>query len=379
MEDLVRRIAFSRAVLIASIALVVAACSPADGGAGTVDATLPVDTTVPLECEAREADGNLHIYHRESRMPTTLLDRFEEELGVRVIEDFYDSNESLHAKLQSGASYDVVIATDHVVERLVDEGYLSRLDRRLLPNFANLGAAFEEPVFDSGSAHSAAFQWGTTGLAINNALVSQESPISWAVFFDSAIESPGGLALLDNAREAMAGALRHLRHSVNTTDESELAAAADLIADSRDRSVRFRDEGQMDALISGELAVAQIRGGDFLAGLDDEDDRSAVSFVFPAEGGTLWVDSMTIPLAAESRCTAHAFINFILDLENAAELANWGRHASPNAAAQGLISPNLVANQVLYPGADLTDSLDRLRYTGPLEPAYTEYFQLGRG
>ena len=325
-------------------------------------------------------DGQLNLFHRPDNIDPDLIVAFEDEFGVEVVEDFYGSNEALLAKLESGAVYDVVVPSDYMVSLMVDRQMLIELQRSAIPNLSNLVGIFADPAFDPGGAHSVAYQWGTTGLGVNLGLVGDRYAPSLSLVFDGEVASlhPGGVSFLDEPREAMGAALRYLGFSASSTSEGQLQQASDLIASVRGYVRQFESQGYADALIRGEVAVAQGRAGEFAKAFADLEDSAGFAFVIPEEGGTVWIDNLAVPVRAEHVCTAHTFIDFILDAENGAALSTWTWNASPNAVAEGLIPPEILENDLVYPPPEAMDLTNPLTSTGEFEHNYTDYFLFAR-
>jgi spermidine/putrescine-binding protein len=253
---------------------------------------------------------------------------------------------------------------------------LAELDRDALPNADNVDEEFSDPPFDPGSVYSMPYQWGTTGLGVDLEVVGEDAPHSWALLFDPEVTADyqGRMSMLDDPREAMAAALAYLGHDINTTSEDELGEAADLIAETSDRLAAFDSNLYGDLLMSGETAVAHGYSGTFFAAFDEADDPDRYTYVIPEEGGVKWVDTIAILADAPHPCTAHTFINFILDAENGAALTNWTYYASPNAAAEEFIVEDILEDPAIYPPEEVLAELEFLRDTGDAEILYNDLF-----
>jgi spermidine/putrescine-binding protein len=328
-------------------------------------------------CEVGETDGDLNFYNWSEYIDPDLVTAFEEEFGVSVVEDFYDSNEALLARLQSGAVYDLTIPSDYMIAIMIEEGVLMELQKDAIPNVANLDPFFADPPFDPGGVYSAAYQWGTTGLGVNMDVVGEDFEPSWALVFDPELvaEYPGGISLLNDPRETMGAALMYLGYSMNSTSEAELQEAADLIAGVRDYIAAYDSDTYAELLVNGEVAVSHGFSGGYLTAIEDWDTHT---YVIPQEGATVWTDNMAIPANAEHPCTAHAFINFLLDAENGAALTNWNYYASPNAASEEFIDPEILEDEAVYPSDETFANLVVIEDTGDFEINYTDYFAQAR-
>jgi spermidine/putrescine-binding protein len=380
-------------VLGAVLALIVAACggdvvaeddgattsttAAGDDGATTTLTTVGGDDGEMAACEVGETDGNLNFYNWTQYIDPELVTAFEEEFGVDVVEDFYDSNEAMLAQLQAGAVYDLVVPSDYMIAIMIEEGLLMELQKDAIPNVSNLDPFFADPPFDPGGTYSAAYQWGTTGLGVNMDVVGEDFEPSWALVFDPELVAtyPGGVSLLNDPRETMGAALMYLGYSMNSTSEAELQEAADVIAGVREFIAAFDSDTYAELLVNGEVAVSHGFSGGYLTAIEDWDTHT---YVIPQEGATVWTDNMAIPTNADHPCTAHAFINFLLDAENGATLTNWNYYASPNAASEEFIDPEILEDEAIYPSEETFAQLVVIEDTGDFEINYTDYFAQAR-
>lgn len=364
---------------LAAISLLLSACggNGDEGGATTTEGT---DGSGGTTCAVDQVDGDLNFYNWSEYIDPELVSGFEEQYGVDVVEDYYDSNEAMLAKLQAGSVYDLIVPSDYMVGIMIDEGLLAALQRDAIPNLSNLGAVFADPAYDPGGVYSAAYQWGTTGLGVNLDVVGEDYEPSWGLVFDPDLVStyPGGITLLNDPRETMGAALKYLGYSLNSTSETELQEAADVIAGVKDYIAAFDSDQYDENLVNGEVAVTHGYSGNFFAAFDDIDGWDTFAYVIPEEGATLWVDNMAVPANAEHPCTAHTFINYLLDAENGAALTNWNYYASPNEASNEFIDPDILGDETIYPSDELRQKLEIIEDTGDFEINYTDFFAIAR-
>jgi spermidine/putrescine-binding protein len=257
-----------------------------------------------------------------------------------------------------------------MVTELVDEGLLGRIRAEAVPNLRNLTFRFSDPSYDPGGTHSVAYTWGTVGLglAADTADVDQ----SWGLVFDPGrvANYPAGISLLDNPRHSIGAALKFLGYSLNSTSTDELKEAADLIAGLDDLPVTYNGESYDQLVASGAVTVAQ--------GRSDRLHTETLSFVTPVEGAAIWARAMAVPANAEHPCTAHTFINYLLEPENGAALANWTQQASPNRAALFFVDPVLLEDRSVYPGQEADRRLEFVEDLGDFEEEYAEALAVAR-
>lgn len=353
-----------------ALAVVLTACG---------DAT--ATSSASAECSAGEIDGDLAFHNWTDYIDPELVSAFETEYGVDVVESYFESNEALLAQVESGVAYDVVVPSDYMVGIMVEEGLLRELDADAIPNLGNLAPEFADPAYDPGSRHSVAYQWGTTGLGVNTEMVGEAFEPSWSLVFDPEVAGrlPVGVSLLNDPRETMGAALLYLGYSVNDTDPVHLEEAADVISGALGHIVTFDSDTYPETLVTGEVSVSHGYSGNLVAAIAEAEDPDSFTYVIPEEGATLWVDALAIPVSADSPCTAHTFIDFILDAENGAALSNWNRYASPNDAAAPFLDPALLGDPAVYPPAEVRARLEMIESAGEAEIAYTDWFVRAKG
>lgn len=328
-------------------------------------------------CEPGVTDGDLRFYNWSEYIDPDLVSAFEAEYGVTVIYDTYESNETMLAQIQAGAVWDLIVPSDYMVAILIEEELVMELQKDALPSYGNLDADFASLPYDPAGAYSVAYQYGTTGLGVNKALVGEDFPVSWALIFDPELTSgfAGGVSVLNDPRETMGAALKYLGYSLNEVDEDALQAAAQVISDARAYIATFDSDQFSDNLVNGEVAVAHGYSGGMITGFLEADDPDQFEYILPDEGATLWIDNMAIPANASSPCTAHAMIDWLLDAENGAQLTNWNYYGSPNAAALSMVDEEVIE---FYSNVE-DANLEVIEDTGDDEIKFTDYFSRARG
>jgi len=333
-------------------------------------------------CEAGETDGDLAFFNWSEYMDPDLITAFQDEFGVTVTEDFYPSNEEMFAKISPGGTgFDMIVPSDYMISILISEDLVQPLQKDAIPNHGNIGDKFNNPPFDPGSVYTLAYQWGTTGVGVDLGVTGHDIPQTWGLLFDAGLAEQYGLSgkisLLDDPRETMGAALKYLGYSLNSTSADELAEAEAVIADAVSRVAAFDSDQYSELVVAGETVVGHGYSGNFL--WDFEEGESEYTYFVPDEGGTKWVDGMAILAEAPHPCTAHAFINFLLDAHNGAQLTNYNWYASPNAASEQYIDQEVLDNQIIYPSAATMERLEFIEDTGEFEIEYTDALTRARG
>ena len=357
--------------IAASFAVIAAACGGSDGGDAAAGS-----------CEVGQVDGDLALFNWAEYIDPEQLDAFAAEFNIGATMTTYDSNEAMQPIIAAGSSgYDVIVPSDYMMGIMIEGGFVQPLNFDAIPNSSNISPDFANPSYDSDQSHSVPYQWGFTGLAVNTAEVGTDFPRSWdLVFGDEAAAYEGKITLLNDPRETLGAALKSLGYSLNSTDEGELAEAQALVAASKDNLLAFNTDSADELLTSGESVIAHAYSGDAFTQFLGTDNPEDYVFFVPEEGGTRWVDNLAVPFDAPHPCTAHTFINWLLDGEQGAALSNWNYYGTPNSAAlDGLddeLRDFLTSPEVLVGGLDSVESISD---TGEFEINYSDAFTNAKG
>ena len=311
----------------------------------------------------------LYLYNWAEYIDPQVLEDFEAEFDVQVVEDTFANNEELLAKLQAGAvGYDLIVPSDYMVEIMIEEGMLAELDHENLTNLGNLDAKFAEPPYDPGLVYCVPYLWGTTGIGYNGDMFD-DPPDSWAYLFDPDLvsEYAGQITMLNDVRESMGAALKYLGYSLNSTNQAELEEARDLLIQQKAWIYAYDAEQYEDLLSADETVVAHSWSGDVFM-VAEEDER--LWYAIPEEGGVIWADNLCIPESAPNKYTAEAFINYLLRPEVAAANSNFTWYASPNAKATDLIDEEILEEPAIYPPPEVMAKLEWLEDVGEATPIY---------
>jgi spermidine/putrescine-binding protein len=366
-------------VTLGVLALMATACGGDDAGGGPDGTAVDGgDTSGAAECALGQVDGDLNFYNWSEYIDPELITTFETEFGIDVVEDFYESNEAMLSQLQAGANYDLIVPSDYMIGIMIQEGLLNPINTDAVPNMANLAERFTTLPYDPGNVYSAPYQYGTTGLGVNTAIVGDDFDPSWSLIFDPTLTTtfPGGVSVLNDPRETMGAALEYLGYSLNDTDLAHLQEAADVISAAKDGIATFDSDQYDEALANGEVAVAHGYSGNMIIGFSDAANPDDFVFILPEEGATLWIDNMVVPVNADHPCSAFTFMNYLLDAQNGATLTNWNYYGSPNAAAVEFIDPEVVE---FYAATDAAEALEVIQDTGDYEINFTDYLATAKG
>mgnify|MGYP001812728551 FL=1 len=394
-----RRRAIQLAAIPLSLALVASACGSDDDSSSSGGDTSGTDASgtsggdsggesggdmETAECAVDEVDGDLALFNWAEYIDPEQLQEFADEYGISATMDVYDSNEAMLPQIQAGNSgYDVIVPSDYMVSIMIAGEFIQPLNKDAIPNLANLATEFTGLPYDPDSTYSVPYQAGTTGLAVDTEVIGADFPRSWSIVFDPefADQFSGQISLLNDPRETLGAALKYLGYSLNTTSQEELDEARDLVSSASGNLAACNTDSADDLLTSGETAIAHGYSGDmFTQILETDEGTDRYVYFVPEEGGTRWIDNMAIPFDAPHPCTAHTFINWLMDGEQGAALANWNYYTTPNEAAKPFLDEDLLAfledPTVITSGEE---SLELIVDTGDFEINYSDAFIEAKG
>ncbi len=264
------------------------------------------------DSDAAEKYGSatLKLYNWGEYVGENLISDFEQEFGVKVIMEYFDSNEMMYTKLQAGDAYDVLIPSDYMIERLISEDMLQTLDLSNIPNISNLAEGVKQLPYDPDNTYSVPYFWGNVGIVYNHNNVdpADVEKQGYNLLLDT--DYKGKLYVYDSERDSFMMALKALGYSMNTQSESEIEEAYNWLLQMNDTmDPAYVTDEVIDGMINGNKDIAVVYSGDATTILAENED---MSFFLPAEGTNLWSDAMVVPANAENPLLAHEFINYVL-------------------------------------------------------------------
>ena len=292
---------------------------------------------VSMPFQAQAANKKiLNVYNWDDYIDEETIPEFEKKFGVKVHYDMYDSNETLLAKLQAGATgFDVIFPSDYMIEIMIQLGLLEKLDKTKIPNFKNLDQKFLDQPFDPGNEYSVPYTWGTAGIGYRADKISE--PVeSWVVMFDP--QYSGRIVMMDDVRETIGAALKYLGYSFNSTDSDELQKAKELLLAQKPLVKAYASSQPEYMLLSGDAWLVHNWSGDIYRVTSENPN---IKYVVPKEGGSKFIDNCAIPKSAQNKELAHAFINFILEPEVDARIHNKIHYLTPNTSALPYLDEDL--------------------------------------
>lgn len=300
-----------------------------------------------------------------------LVDQFEEETGIRVIYETFDSNEAMLTKIQQGGTrYDVAMPSEYMIEKMKEENLLIPIDQSKITNLNNIDPYFLDLPFDPGNQYSIPYFWGTVGIAFNPTLLDGQTFESWNDLWSPELKQE--VILVDGAREVMGMGLNTLGYSLNSTDEDELKQATERLKELEPNVKAIIGDEIVETMRRGEAAIALVWSGQAADIMWVNED---IDYSVPEEGSNLWFDNMIIPKTAGNVEGAHKFINFMLDPEVAAQNADYVGYSTPNEKAIELMDPEVTGDERFYPTEEMRERLEVYKNLGPeMLGKYNEYF-----
>ena len=288
--------------------------------------------------------GVVNVYNWGVYIDESVLEDFTAETGIKVVYDTFESNEAMYGVLKNeGASYDVVIPSDYMISRMIEEDMLEPLNFDNIPNFEDVDPALKNPDYDPENLYSVPYMWGLLGVIYNTTMV-EETPSSWDIMFDE--DYAGQILMFNNSRDAIGIALKQLGYSYNTTDENQIKEAVDLLIQQKPLVQSYVMDDIFEKMQSGSAAIGAYYYGDFLTMQEVNPD---LAFCLPEEGTNLYVDAMCIPKNAENKENAEIFINYMCStqagLKNCEEI--W--YSSPLLSVREELDPEVSGDPYAYP------------------------------
>ena len=313
----------------------------------------------------------VHVYNWSDYIDEELLAKFEEETGLDLVYDVFDSNELLETKMLAGGSgYDVVVPTGTFLQRQITAGAFQKLDKSKLPNIENMWDVVEKRTaqYDPGNEYSINYMWGTTGLGVNvgkvKEVLGEDAPInSLSLVLDPAnMEKLAecGVHFLDAPTEIIPAALKYIGEDPDSHDPDVIAKAEPVLMAVRPYIQKFHSSEYINALANGDICVAVGWSGDVLQARDraaEADQGVEIVYNAPVEGAQMWFDQMAIPADAPNPEGAHVFLNFIMDPHNMAAASNYVYYANGNKASQEFLEEDVIGDPAIYPDAATLENL----------------------
>lgn len=307
-------------------------------------------------------EEKLVVYNWGEYIDPEVLTMFEEETGIDIVYEEFETNEILYPKISSGAiAYDVICPSDYMIQRMIENDLLSEINFDNIPNLKNIGKQYLEQSrqFDPENKYSVPYCWGTVGILYNKMMVDE--PVdSWSILWDPKYKD--NILMQDSVRDAFGVTLKYLGYSLNSTDLDELTEAKNLLIEQKPLVQAYVIDQVRDKMIGNEAALGVIYSGEAIY---TQKENPNLEYVIPKEGSNIWIDSWVIPKNAEHKENAEKFINFLCRPDIALMNFEYITYSTPNEAARELIEDESIRNsEIAFPDLSKYDNLETFQYLG---------------
>ena len=359
------------AVLLLALAMTVCCAMPAFA-AGTIEVT--EDVSVSDDYDWTRFKGQnvaINVYNwgeyisNGSDDSVDVVAAFEKLTGIKVNYTTFDSNESMYAKLKSGAAnYDVVIPSDYMVAKMIAEGMLKPLNYDNIPNFKKINQEYVDPDYDPQNAYTVPYMLCTTGIIYNTTMVDK-APTSWADLWDE--QYAGNILMFNNSRDAYAIAAFKSGHDINPQSTEEVDEVVEELKAQKPLVQAYVMDEIFDKMIGGEAAIGVIYSGEIMYIQDEVAAQNlpfSLEYVIPEEGTNVWLDSWVVPKNAKNKENAEKWINFLCRPDVAVKNFEYITYATPNKAAKEMLDKEIQNNKAVFPDAKQLKNCEVYRYLG---------------
>ncbi len=330
--------------------------------------TLTALTLCGCSSSSDEPKNQVIVYNWGEYIDPDVLTMFEEETGIEVVYDEFETNEIMYPKVESGASvYDVICPSDYMIQKMIDNDLLQEINYDNIPNSANIGDQYwtQSEQFDPENKYSVPYCWGTVGILYNKTMVS-EPVTSWGVLWDEQYKD--NILMQDSVRDAFMVALVYAGHSINSTDTAELEEAKELLIQQKPLTQAYVIDQVRDKMIGGEAAIGVIYSGEAIFTQRENPD---LEYVIPEEGSNVWIDSWVIPKNAKNKENAEKFIDYMCRADIALKNFDYITYSTPNDAARELIEDEDIKNsEIAFPDLSQHENMSTFTYLGEEMDAY---------
>lgn len=310
---------------------------------------------IPVCAESVEPDTTitLNVYNWGEYIAPEVNDLFTEKYGIKVNYKNFTDNESMYAMLSSGAaSYDIVVPSDYMIGKMIDEGMLAELDFNNIPNFQYISEDFRNLAYDPENKYSVPYTWSTVGIFYNTKYVDEEDLAQgWDLLWNE--KYSGRIFMFDNQRDAFGIALNKCGYSMNTTDPAQWEEAYEALVEQKPLLHQYVMDQVYDKMINEEGWIAPYYSGDGIVMMDEEEGNTNIDFFIPESGTNRFVDALCIPINSPHKREAELYINFLCETDIALMNAEHIGYSTPHVEAQKLLDPEIGNNPNFYPSEEV--------------------------
>ena len=316
----------------------------------------------------------VHVYAFGDYIDPALIKEFEQETGISVVMDTFDTAEEMYPVIKNGSvNYDVICVSDYMIEKLISEDLLAEVDYSSIPNISNLEKKYLQLAesFDSGNKYAVPHTWGTLGILYDTDKIPEGEITSWNDLWKT--EYAGRIVMPDSMRDTMGIALKAKGYSLNTVSEAELSEAAAYLTEQKSLVYKYANDSARDMILGGSADIAVIWNGEVLYCREEKEN---LAYVVPKEGSEYFTDAWAIPKAAKNRDSAHAWINFMLEKETAMINFDYLTYSIPNISVIDSVKGDSDKMDILFPDEIVLKQCESLRNLGAeADDLFTKYWK----
>lgn len=314
----------------------------------------------------KKDENTLNVYNWGDYIAPEVIEEFEEEYGIKVNYSTFDTNEDMYVKVKSGGnSYDVLFPSDYIIEKMIKEDMLLKLDMNNIPNYKNIDEKFKNLDFDPDNEYSVPYMWGTLGIIYNKNAVTDKVE-SWDILWDE--KYSGQILMLNSQRDSIAISLKRLGYSMNSTDRDELQKAKEELIKQKPLVYAYVGDEVKDLMIGEEADIGVVWSGDAVYMMGENEN---LDYVVPKEGSNLWFDNMVIPSTSKHKKEAELFINFMCRPDIALKNTEYIGYSTPNKETFKLLSKEMKNDDVAYPKDESLENCEIFNDLGEFTKEYS--------
>ena len=296
-------------------------------------------------CGGGGSAGEVNVYNWGEYIDMSVLEDFQKETGIKVNYQTFESNEAMYAVLDGdGADYDVIIPSDYMISRLIEEDKLEPLNFDNIPNFSDVDPELKNPEYDPENLYSVPYMWGLMGVIYNTTMVDEADLGSWDLLWNE--KYAGDIVMIDNSRDAIGIALKSQGISYNTTDAAQITAAVDRLIEQKPLVQAYVMDEVFQKMEGGNAAIGTYYYGDYLTMVENNPD---LGFYIPEEGTNIYVDAMCILKDAPNKENAEIFINYMCSTEAGLKNCEEIWYSSPLLSVRDALDPEVSSDPLAYP------------------------------
>ena len=339
------------------------AATEADGNQVSKEATEKEENTNTAPASAK-GSGEVVVYNWGEYIDPEVLDQFEEETGIKVVYEEFETNEIMYPKVAAGAAnYDLICPSDYMISKMIEHDMLQPINFDHIPNLKNIDETYLEQSrgFDPDLQYSIPYCWGTVGILYNKSMIEEGDVIdSWEVLWDEKYKD--NILMQDSVRDAFMVAEKLLGYDMNTVKEEEIKACTDKLIEQKPLVQAYVVDQVRDKMIGSEAAIGVIYSGEAIYTQRENED---LEYVIPKEGTNVWIDSWVIPKNARNVENAEKFLDFLCRGDIALKNFDYITYSTPNKAAREMIEDEEIRNSTIaFPTADMLKNCEVYQYLG---------------